>query len=71
MKRQDSEILDQRQEELAERLDPTWQPQADTPIFSVGNIHYEISARTQAINFGGLGLAVLLVKSVGLADGAS
>lgn len=68
MKKQDSEVLNQRQEKLAERLDPTWQPQTDTPIFSVGNINYEISARTQAINYGGLGLAVLLVKSVGLAD---
>lgn len=68
MKKQDSEILDQRQRELAERLDPTWQPQTDTPIFSARNIHYEMSARTQAFNYGGLGLAVLLVKSLGLAD---
>lgn len=67
MKKQDSKILDQRQGELAERLDPTWHPQTDTPIFSAGNIHYEMSARTQAINYGGLGLAVLLVKSIGLA----
>lgn len=68
MKKQDSEILRQSQEELAERLDPTWQPQADTPVFSAGSIHYEMSARTQAINYGGLGLAVLLVKSLSLAD---
>ena len=66
MNKQDSKILNQRQEELAARLDPTRQPQVDSPILSVGNIHYEMSARTQAINYGGLGLMVQLVKSVGL-----
>ncbi len=68
MKQQDTEILRQRQAELEARLDPSWQPVSGTPILSGGNIHYEMSGRIEGINYGGVGLIVTTVKSVGLAE---
>ncbi len=68
MKRHDSEILDRRQGELEERLDRTWQPQTTTPVLSPGNIHYEMSGRTTGIKYGGMGVVVQLVKTLGLAE---
>ncbi len=68
MKKKGSEILGRRQAELEDRLDPSWQPQTFTPVFARGNIHYEMSGRTTAINYGGLGLIQELVKSLRLAE---
>ena len=68
MRHHDSEILERRQEELQERLDPSWQPDTTEPVLAPGNIRYEMAARTKAINFGGLGLIVQLVRNLGLAE---
>ena len=68
MKQHDTEILRQRQAKLEARLDPSWQPVGGTPILSGGNIHYEMSGRIEGINYGGVGLIVTTVKSVGLAE---
>lgn len=68
MKRHDSKIVERRQEEIENRLDPSWQPVTAVPVMSPGNIHYEISGRTTAINYGGLGVMVQLVKSLCLAE---
>ncbi len=68
MKQHDTEILRQRQAKLEARLDPSWQPVGGTPILSGGNIHYEMSGRIEGINYGGVGLIVTTVRSVGLAD---
>lgn len=68
MRRNSSEILDRRQIELEARLDPNWHPQTTTPVLSPGNIHYEISDRVTGINYGGVGVMVQLVKTLGLAE---
>ncbi len=68
MKKKSSEILERRQIELEARLDPSWQPQTSTPVLSPGNIHYEISGRVTGINYGGVGVMVQLVKTLGLAE---
>ena len=68
MKKHDTRILERRQAEIEERLDPTWQPITDTPVMSPGNIQYDIADRTTAINYGGVGVMVQLVKSLGLAE---
>lgn len=37
-----------------------------TPMFTAGNIHYDIADRTQAISCGGIGSVHLLVRKIGL-----
>lgn len=40
----------------------------DAPVFTAGNIHYEISERNGAIAYGGIGAFHLLAKRIGLID---
>ena len=68
MKLDSSEVIGRRQAELDARLDPSWQPETDHPVFSGGSIAYETSARVTAINCGGLGVMVQLVHQLGLAE---
>ena len=68
MKVKDSEIVRQREEEIARRLDRKWTGERGEPVLAGGNIHYEMSDRVQAIDCGGLGLIQLLVKKLGLAE---
>ena len=41
------------------------QPQ---PILSGSNIHYEMGEKTQAMNYGGIGVIHKMVKKIGLED---
>ncbi len=68
MKLNNSEVIGRRQAELEARLDPSWQPETDHPVFSGGSIVYETSARVTAIDCGGLGVMVQLVHQLGLAE---
>ena len=68
VKVKDIEIVRQREEEIARRLDRKWTGERGEPVLAGGNIHYEISDRVQAIDCGGLGLIQLLVKKLGLAE---
>ena len=51
----------------AARLDPSWYPESDRPMLSGESVHYEVSGRTQAIVWGGLGVVRQLVKRLGMA----
>ena len=51
----------------AARLDPSWYPESDGPMLSGESVHYEVSGRTQAIVWGGLGVVRQLVKRLGMA----
>ena len=68
MKVKDIEILRQREEEMAQRLDRKWKGEKGERVLKGGNIHYEISDRVRAIDCGGLGLIQLLVEKLGLAE---
>jgi len=67
VKLDNTEIIARRQAELEARLDPRWQPETEMPVLSGGNLSYEMSARVQAIDCGGLGLMVLPARHLGLA----
>ncbi len=69
MKKKASTILEQRQAEIEARLNPAWQPETERPVLAPGSIRYEISERTSGMNYGGLGLMIQLVKTLGLAKG--
>lgn len=58
--------FERRQRSIDERLDRGWQPQRCEPVLEGGNVCYEVSGRTQAIDCGGLGLLQEVVRWVGL-----
>jgi len=64
--KKDTTVANRRQEELDQRLDPSWQPCTSTPVFAGGSICYEMSDRVTATRCGGLGLVVQLVNHLGL-----
>ena len=55
-----------RQKEQKQRLDRSWQPQREDPVLESGNIHYEVSGRVQAVNYGGLGMLQTVVSAADL-----
>ena len=55
VKVKDIEIVRQREEEIARRLDRKWTGERGEPVLKGGNIHYEISDRVRGIDCGGLG----------------
>lgn len=61
-------ILRNRKQKIERRLDPkkAWSDQPE-PIMKAGAIHYEKSARTRAVNCGGIGAVHTMVKKIGLA----
>lgn len=61
-------ILENRQQELTGRLDRTTPLSGERAILKGGNIAYEISEKTRAVGFGGLGLVEQLVERLGVAD---
>lgn len=64
----DIEILHKREAEIEQRLDRSWRPERDEPVLGSGNIHYEVSEKTRAVNCGGMGLMQQLVGKLGLAE---
>lgn len=68
MKRTYSKILRNRKNRIQRRLAPkNWQQQ-HRPMLKASNIHYEMSARTQAVNCGGIGAMHLMVQRLGLIE---
>ena len=59
-------ILRSRKRRIERRLAPkNWEDQA-RPMLRVSNIHYEMAARVQGINCGGIGALHLMVQRLGL-----
>lgn len=68
MNAKDRETLKHRQAELDARLDPRWQPETAAPLLFGTPVCYEISNRVNAIECGGIGVMVQLVRHLGLPD---
>jgi hypothetical protein len=64
--RKDRRIIEKRKKKLQRRLDRNNFKGAGKPIFAGGNIHYEVSDRTQAMSFGGVGAIHKMVTGLGL-----
>lgn len=57
--------LERSKRRIAARIDRDRFPQ-ECPVFSVSNIHYDVSTRTRAISAGGIGLIHTMVRRLGL-----
>jgi len=62
-------ILRKRKRRIQRRLDPErrW-TETQTPMMSASNIHFEMSERSQAVNYGGIGAMHLMGQKLGLAE---
>ena len=60
--------LERRQREVEERIKGRWQPDWEQPVLEADKVHYEVSERIKAINWGGLGLLQTTVARLGLAQ---
>jgi hypothetical protein len=61
-------ILKNRKRRIEYRLrDRVWEEQAE-PMFTAGNIHYQLSDRCGALDAGGIGAIHLLARRTGLID---
>ena len=63
------EMYEARKKSIERRLDPANVPSGgDEPMMSASNIKYELAERTQAINYGGIGLIHQIARQSGLID---
>lgn len=60
-------LIAKRKREKRKRAAAASSEQAATPVIGGGNLHYEVSLRTDAIHYGGLGAIHQLVEKLGLA----
>lgn len=60
--------LDSRKRRIEKRLDRADYRDADRPMFTARNIHYEIADRTHGITHGGIGVVQALAREIGLID---
>src|SRR6266849_7854228 len=68
VKRNYTKILRNRKQRIERRLAPkNWEDQA-RPMLKASNIHYEMAARVQGLNCGGIGAMHLLVQRLGLVE---
>jgi len=68
VKKKITKKLKRRKQRIQYRLrDINWKEQ-NKPMFSAGNIHYEIADRSRGLTYGGIGGMQLLVKQTGLAQ---
>ena len=68
MKRTYPKILRNRKNRIRGRLKPrNWEDQP-RPMLSASNIHYEMSGRVEAMNYGGMGAMHLMVQRLGLIE---
>lgn len=66
--RKDPKILRNRQRRIERRLAPrNWEAQ-ERPMMRGSNIHYELSSKTQAMGYGGVGAIHLMVQRLGLVE---
>jgi len=62
------ERVEKRKRSIDRRLNGPIEQGFTRPVFSASNIHYELSDRTRAISYGGIGLVHRLVQEIGLAE---
>jgi hypothetical protein len=58
--------LRQRKRKIRNRLDKRTMPEHPSPMLNPGNIHYEISDRSNGVLYGGIGVVQMLVKRLEL-----
>jgi hypothetical protein len=63
-----AQTLADRKRRIARRLDKTDLGDCGQPMFTVRNIHYEISDRVRGITHGGIGAIHVLARQLGLID---
>jgi hypothetical protein len=63
-----SEIVARRKRSIDRRLNGPIEQDFSRPMFSAGKIQYELSDRTRAVSYGGIGLVHQLVGEIGLAE---
>lgn len=68
MRAKDRAALSERKARLDVRLDPEWQAEQDQPMLRGSAVRYEVSARVNAISYGGIGLVHEFARSIGLAE---
>jgi hypothetical protein len=61
-------ILRNRKRRIERRLAPRHWEDQDQPMMGGSNIHYELSARTRAASYGGIGAIHLMVQRLGLVE---
>jgi hypothetical protein len=61
------EMVEGRKRSIDRRLNGPIEQDFTQPMFSAGNIRYELSDRTRAVSYGGIGLMHRLVGEIGLA----
>ena len=61
-------ILRQRKGRIERRLAPRQWPDQPEPMFQGGNIHYELSDKTCATSYGGIGAIHTMVQRLGLVE---
>jgi hypothetical protein len=61
-------ILRNRKNRIARRLKESFWPEQPSPMLAGRNIHYEMSAKVQAVPCGGLGAIHLMAQKIGLVD---
>lgn len=62
------EMVERRKRSIDRRLNGPIEQACSRPMFSASNIHYELSDRTRAVSYGGIGLVHRLVQEIGLAE---
>ena len=62
------EMVARRKRSIDRRLNGPIEQEFSQPMFSASNIQYELSDRTRAVSYGGIGLVHQLVGEIGLAE---
>jgi hypothetical protein len=62
------EMVERRKRGIDRRLNGPIEQGFTQPMFSASNIQYELSDRTRAVSYGGIGLVHQLVGEIGLAE---
>jgi len=62
------EMVERRKRSIDRRLNGPIEQGFTQPMFSASNIQYELSDRTRAVSYGGIGLVHQLVGEIGLAE---
>ena len=62
------EMIQRRKRSIDRRLSGPIEQDFTQPMFSASNIQYELSDRTRAVSYGGIGLVHQLVGAIGLAE---
>ena len=63
-----STVLNHREQEVAARLYPLWQPETETEVLGAGNLFYKMADELCRIAAGGIGLVEQLVDAIGFSS---